>query len=308
MPENTPVEEKQCRICLDGPEAEFELGRLIRPCLCKGSISVRVKYPKQTTLDNANQSAPILLAVCACKVSTTLEECFFFQQCLLFLPTMSLSLSLCKNERLWNCNKPRCASILPIISPHRSQPPSTVVVGSLSAIFFTTLVILSSFLTTFFMSSVDEPSYWNYFYVNPADIVGDLVRASVRILRDEEGIFYESFSAFSSHKPTARAPSPPIVRPPPGLLKRFIHRFLLGLPVVGAGSIVHMLFSLPFIGPVRWLARYRGNRDRRGNSRDMATILIVVLIVVGAARQVIYFIYPNFTSDINPVPYSKYIN
>ena len=28
----------QCRICFDGPDQE--LGRLIRPCLCKGSISV----------------------------------------------------------------------------------------------------------------------------------------------------------------------------------------------------------------------------------------------------------------------------
>lgn len=35
-------QEKQCRICLDGGEAERELGRLIRPCLCKGSISVRM--------------------------------------------------------------------------------------------------------------------------------------------------------------------------------------------------------------------------------------------------------------------------
>lgn len=31
-------EEKQCRICLDGEDPD--LGRLIRPCLCKGSISV----------------------------------------------------------------------------------------------------------------------------------------------------------------------------------------------------------------------------------------------------------------------------
>jgi len=34
------ADEKQCRICLDGANAEPELGRLIRPCLCKGSISV----------------------------------------------------------------------------------------------------------------------------------------------------------------------------------------------------------------------------------------------------------------------------
>ena len=39
-----PEEEKQCRICLDGTESERELGRLIRPCLCKGSISVSLPF------------------------------------------------------------------------------------------------------------------------------------------------------------------------------------------------------------------------------------------------------------------------
>ena len=39
---NSPelVDDRQCRICLAGPEEELELGRLIRPCKCKGSISV----------------------------------------------------------------------------------------------------------------------------------------------------------------------------------------------------------------------------------------------------------------------------
>ena len=36
---NTQAEDPpQCRICLDGEDPE--LGRLIRPCLCKGSVSV----------------------------------------------------------------------------------------------------------------------------------------------------------------------------------------------------------------------------------------------------------------------------
>lgn len=43
MADNEQVEEKQCRICLDGPEAH-ELGRLIRPCLCRGSISVNITF------------------------------------------------------------------------------------------------------------------------------------------------------------------------------------------------------------------------------------------------------------------------
>jgi hypothetical protein len=36
---NSPDYEKQCRICF-GADNDPELGRLIRPCLCKGTISV----------------------------------------------------------------------------------------------------------------------------------------------------------------------------------------------------------------------------------------------------------------------------
>lgn len=35
-----PETTKQCRICFDGEDSVPELGRLIRPCLCKGSMSV----------------------------------------------------------------------------------------------------------------------------------------------------------------------------------------------------------------------------------------------------------------------------
>jgi len=33
---------KQCRICLAGAEEEATCGRLIKPCLCRGSMQVRV--------------------------------------------------------------------------------------------------------------------------------------------------------------------------------------------------------------------------------------------------------------------------
>jgi hypothetical protein len=40
-PQEKVKEEKQCRICLGGEEDVGELGRLIKPCLCRGSIKVR---------------------------------------------------------------------------------------------------------------------------------------------------------------------------------------------------------------------------------------------------------------------------
>lgn len=35
-----PTDEKQCRICFSGPEEQDALGRLISPCMCRGSMRV----------------------------------------------------------------------------------------------------------------------------------------------------------------------------------------------------------------------------------------------------------------------------
>jgi hypothetical protein len=77
----------------------------------------------------------------------------------------------------------------------------------------------------------------------------------------------------------------PVPSPPPGVLKRFIRRFILGLPLVGASSLVQMLLSFGALGPVQWIARYRGSRNRRNSdSRDIAAIIIISLLLVGAVR------------------------
>ena len=63
-------EEKQCRICLDGPDPE--LGRLIKPCLCKGSMSVRaVIYSCSEAFLTIYPIGPI---VCTCEVLTDVAK------------------------------------------------------------------------------------------------------------------------------------------------------------------------------------------------------------------------------------------
>jgi hypothetical protein len=167
-----------------------------------------------------------------------------------------------------------------------------VVVGAVSSIIFTIIVIFSSYITTYFMSVFEEPSwssdsyYYSYYFISPWDVGKDLIRAALRILKDQNGFEFDEEALFT--QPTAKINMPPVIaRAPPGVLKRFLKRFILGLPIVGAGSLVHMLLSLPFLGPVHWLARYRGNRSRRGDTRDLAAMVVVVLLLVGAARCVL---------------------
>jgi len=124
-----------------------------------------------------------------------------------------------------------------------------------------------------------------YFFVSPIDVAQDLVRAAIRILRDQDvlPIDLNVPQSFNASIPS-RLPQPT------GLLGRFIRRFLLGLPMVGVGSLIHMVLTLPFMGPLQWIARWRGNRTRRGNNTDLAAAVIVIFIVIGVARA-LYKVY-----------------
>lgn len=162
---------------------------------------------------------------------------------------------------------------------------SLVVVGGLSGLLFTGIVMLASYVTTYFISFFEEPSYhdysWSYFrIISPFEVAQDLISAAFRVLRDGDvaGILEED--VFPTDIPRTRTGNLP---PQPGFIVRFIRRFLLGLPLVGAASLVQLLLSAQLLAPVQWLARYRGSR-RRDNNRDVAALIVVALIVIGALR------------------------
>lgn len=165
----------------------------------------------------------------------------------------------------------------------------SVVVGFLSMVLFTLLVMFSSYATTYFLNYMEaQPTYTGYFFISPIDVGQDLIRAAIRILHDQDILPSEFDFQHSFPKPIpTRAPEPP------GVLIRFVRRFVFGLPMIGAASLVHMLLSVPFLGPLQWVARWRGNRSRRGNNKDLAAALIIIFIVIGAARSaILYFDYP----------------
>jgi len=249
-------EEKQCRICLDGSESEQELGRLIRPCLCKGSIShVHLKCLHKWRSMSASKSAFF-----AC------PQCHYQYR---FARTHIVGIGT-----------------------------NPVIVGGLSGLLFTLLVMVASYITTFFISAFEEPTYYHTFYSNPFDVAQDLVTAAFRVMKDgaladilEDNIQRPS----TTGRANPVAPSTP--RPHPGIIARFIQRFIIGIPLVGAGSLVHMMLSVPFLAPVQWLARYRGSRNRRNKgSGDIAALIVISLLVVGALRA-LYKVY-LFTQSI----------
>jgi hypothetical protein len=130
--------------------------------------------------------------------------------------------------------------------------------------------------------------YWSW--TNPYTVGRDLVRAALRIIQDETGgIFDPDLLLTPSPAPGAGGGSSSSageeLPSDPSFLWRFVRRFILGLPVVGAASLIHMLFSLPLLGPIQWIARSRGRRGRGSSgSRDTAAVVIILLLAIGALR------------------------
>jgi hypothetical protein len=218
------------------------------------------------------------------------------KQCLFLLSAMPLQVPVHSHSNCRPCYQSRYTSFRCALLRTRllnSPPVFLVIVGGLSGIIFTCIVMLASFITTFFISVFEEPTYYYspFSYVSPLDLAHDLITAALRILNEGDiiGTFNDCVNATPSRRTrstTDSSPSVPKAGPTPGLVKNFIRRFVLGLPMVGAGSLAHMLLSAPLLGPLHWLARQRGSRRRRDQSRDIAAMIIIVLIVVGAARFV----------------------
>ncbi|KAF4623857.1 hypothetical protein D9613_001732 [Agrocybe pediades] len=161
-----------------------------------------------------------------------------------------------------------------------------IVVGGLSGLLFTAIVMIASYITTFFL----EPTHSNvFFFFWPFEVVDDLVRAAFRVLRDGElGIFVDD-PAFMTGRAASSTPAAP-----PGIIKSFLRRFIIGLPLVGATSVVHMLLNAPIIGPVQWMSRWRGSRSRRNrNTQDLAALIIVGLLLIGTIRQDGHHCFPQ---------------
>ena len=92
---------------------------------------------------------------------------------------------------------------------------------------FTILVLLSSYITTYFMGALEEPSwhsesYFYSYYVSPWSVGKDLVRAALRILKEESGLEFDDESVLASRPRATTASEAPN---PPGALRTFLKRF-----------------------------------------------------------------------------------
>lgn len=180
-------------------------------------------------------------------------------------------------------------------------------IAAVATLLFVALVLCASFVSTYILHQLDDSdsststsgrTLWYSSYWMPYDLTSDLLRAVLRILKDKD-----ETAAFLDIGGSTMLPREITPRPVAGILKRLITRFVLGLPVVGIGSFVHMMLSLPFIGPLHWLARTRAYQRRNRNTSDLVALVVVVLVLVGAVRYVAFAWNASLSLILSPGHY-----
>lgn len=178
------------------------------------------------------------------------------------------------------------------------------VIAAVSTAIFTLIVYVSSFLTAaclgLFEQGISEDSYIFSYYFYPIDTFKDLVSSTLSILNDEFGIIEhpEGLRHRFQHRPT------PLATKPDTFVVRLVKKFLLGLPLVGIGSLIQMVLSMPILGPIHWIARYRSSRGRRASTRDMTAIIVLGLMAIGALRFIYQCLNLRFCLNIEYFPFS----
>ncbi|KAJ3987756.1 hypothetical protein F5890DRAFT_1495529 [Lentinula detonsa] len=183
-------DQKQCRICLDGVDAEQELGRLIRPCLCRGTISyIHVKCLQRWRNSSQNQSAFFRCGMCGYS----------------YRFSRTRAVGIASNPVIVGCISAFIFTLLTLVSSYITTYLLTYFQGPSSSSFY-----------------ISSSSYWFY---DPTEVIHDLVRAALGILQDED---FDPETLLARGQTTGASFAASLnTKEGSSFLKRFIQRFVI---------------------------------------------------------------------------------
>ncbi|KAG8864932.1 hypothetical protein FRB96_003519 [Tulasnella sp. 330] len=303
------AEEIQCRICLGGDEEQAELGRLFRPCRCRGSM----KYVHVSCLNEwrkAAQSSTSYWACDQCKYKYNLART---NAVLVTSPDLDPSTS---------------ASYLDKVSTRENTESTLEYYWSYSSAYNAASDIISLAVHT-----LNDAVFYQDGYVDQNnDDAGNLYyetwkkwttpseksskgSAKVRERAKTADRYIKARARKQSSTTRSRHPDkrerlredeeesaaaewPPLVEGYVSLPYRLAQRFIIGLSFLGIVSFLNLLLSLSFYAPAQLMRRGRGlfggrrvHGDRAtGGGFDIGTALVVLFVAIGVARA-IYKIY-----------------
>ncbi|KAF8529414.1 hypothetical protein JB92DRAFT_2860307 [Gautieria morchelliformis] len=242
-------EAKQCRICLSGPEDEQISGRLIKPCMCKGSMQyVHVKCLNKWRMSSGSQSA--------------------FYSC----DTCHYSYAFARTRVVGLATSPVVLGTVSLLFFS-----AIVFLASFLIVYFVPSLATPSY-------SLEAKSFWQVL-MTPVSVANRIIHMATRTYDTFNyswwwGYADEGWEPLPDNTPPTADKLPHEV----GILTRLVHRFILGLSAVGSLSFVSWIWQMSLFGPFRF-GLFRGNnRNRRDNAGSFATILVLVFILIGVAR------------------------
>ncbi|KZW02588.1 hypothetical protein EXIGLDRAFT_732847 [Exidia glandulosa HHB12029] len=328
-PEPKPTEDAPvCRICLMGADEAPELGKLIRPCLCKGTVGhVHVQCLNRWRKASASR-----------KAFWQCDQCGYKYQ---LVRTRALGLAQSK-----------------LVVGLSTVTLFTTLVFSVSIIFSLFLPSgwidgTSSTVANLVDDSIGDSntwggSSWSYYYYSPTSFASSMWKVAYQTLNEifDDALFpnpqssggtsyrykaerrrgvraaerpvpvrgsaegartgpFKSTVSVPRQGATAERPvrlnarhveedvddsDDPSVRRP-GFLMRMVRRFLLGLSIVGAFSALSFGWTVQV--PLQWMRRRGGGGGRRGEGRDNTSIyaLIVLAFILFGAAKAMYSTY-----------------
>jgi len=268
--------EPTCRICLLGREESIELGNLIRPCLCRGTIA----YVHITCLNRWRKESQSKTAFWAC-------------------PQCRYRYRLVRTRAVGLASSPIVLGL------------STITLFTL-LVFFSSFIV-SAFLPSDWISSpvrYSEDEYamgaW-YTYYTPSLMASSMWKvafqaltefleddstrshrhkrtkqaspAQTRIAEAREGVRTGPFkSTVHTRMPRPQEPEAAAFKEPT-FFHRLLRRFMLGLSVLGSLSFVNFAWTSTYA-----LQLFRPRRGRRDGARDGFTLVVLIFVLIGLAR------------------------
>ncbi|CAD6569062.1 MAG: hypothetical protein CYPHOPRED_003043 [Cyphobasidiales sp. Tagirdzhanova-0007] len=266
-------DEPLCRICFSGADEE-DLGRLISPCLCRGTVAkVHVG--------------------CLNRWRTTARSSSSFFQC-----------DQCRYK--YRIERAKIAGL----AENRYALAALTVLFFFLLVFLNGFIgnwLLrqgnsdSVVSTLFFDGPPESYNTWPYreSYL-PLETVGQAVEFASKVADDISLTRHESASALvpdsDAYADSAASPYR-MVRSKKrskraqtaNFAKQTVNHFVLGISMTGIGSFLWLLLTLPLwpLHPMRngLFRSLRGNRDTRGGASPLGTALLVLFVVVGLLKS-----------------------
>ncbi|KZT53053.1 hypothetical protein CALCODRAFT_475217 [Calocera cornea HHB12733] len=280
-----PEDERMCRICFGGVEDEADMGKLIRPCLCKGSVSdVHVKCLNDWRRASRNRTSYLACSQCGYRYhfARTRVAGLATNPIVLFMATIILFLVI-----TFIAGSVMSYFLPPsLLAPSTAEPPPASKAAHL----------LQSLLEE---ADEDEDDFTSQLFIyTPAGAIQDVLESALRAF--VSGDAFTLVGSWFGYKPTTKhipiqvtgfkqtvriVKEQPPALPVPGFLGGIVQKLLIGTATVGILSFINLLLSFSLLLPVQLGLRNIFRRGRRDTS-PTSTALIILFVAIGLGRAI----------------------